>query len=104
MKRLFSGLIWCAFIAGGCQSPTVWNDAFRPDLGLPPHGEVVYVRPSYQYVVLKSPGPIQTGQEWTLTRQELSVGRIRVAGPRQGDYWTADILDGEPEVGDIIRP
>lgn len=88
----------------GCQKPDVWVDPFRVDLLLPPWGEVVYVRASYQYVVLKSSSTLRPGEEWELMREQRPVARVRTTGQRQGSFWAADILEGQPEVGDVIRP
>ncbi len=88
----------------GCRKPDVWRDPFRVDLLLPPWGEVVYVRATYQYVILKSASSLRPGEEWVLAREQVPVARVRITRQKQGTFWAADILEGQPEVGDVIRP
>lgn len=65
-------------------------------------GQVVRVRSAGQYVVIECGWPPPAGTEVALMRGGVEVGRARVTARRRGVFVTAEVLKGEPAVGDAI--
>jgi len=75
-----------------------------PELGLPPAGEVLYVNAAYQFVIMRCAGIPRQGTEYGLYRNRQEVARVRIGGQRRSTFWAADILEGQPQPGDIMKP
>lgn len=67
-------------------------------------GQVVRVRGAERYVVIECGWPPPAGTEVALMRGGAEVGRARVTARRRGVFVTAEMLKGEPAVGDAIGP
>lgn len=69
-------------------------------------GQVLTVNPRLRFVVLDyslSSLPV-LGDELNLWRGPSIVGRLKVSGPILNTTAVADIVSGEPQVGDLARP
>lgn len=66
---------------------------------------MVQVNPQWNFVVLDFQGqplPAQ-GAQRDVRRQGAKVGVVRVSEPARGRFAAADILQGEPRLGDTVR-
>jgi hypothetical protein len=95
-------LLSCALLlAGGC--------ATKPP-GLPPpatpprvQGTLIRVNRAAGLVVAECAILPSPGEEARVLRDDRAVGRIRFTPPARFPYMTADVLDGEPMVGDVFE-
>ncbi len=69
-------------------------------------GKVVRVNENARFAVLNFPLGIMPSpqQKLNVYRQGLKVGEVKVTGPQQEDNTVGDILAGEAQVGDELRP
>jgi hypothetical protein len=69
-------------------------------------GEVISVNTRLRFVVLDySLNALpEIGDRLLLTRDGASVGELRATGPIRNNTIAADILSGEPQLGDQARP
>ena len=69
-------------------------------------GQVLTVNPRLRFVVLdySLTGLPVLGDELDLWRGPSIVGRLKVSGPILNTTAVADIVSGEPQVGDLARP
>ena len=69
-------------------------------------GQVLTVNPRLRFVVLdySLAGLPRLGDELDLWRGPSIVGRLKVSGPILNTTAVADIVSGEPRVGDLARP
>jgi hypothetical protein len=69
-------------------------------------GKVVRVNQSARFAVLNFPLGIMPApqQKLNVYRQGLKVGEMKVTGPQQEDNTVGDIVAGEAQVGDELRP
>lgn len=76
--------------------------AARPaDLQL--SGKVIRVNAEQAYVLVECAVLPNAGEEARVLRGEHEVGRVRFSGPFSFPYATADVVEGQPMVGDRIR-
>jgi hypothetical protein len=68
-------------------------------------GKVTLRNAEHAFVVVDFGGQRQPAAGTTLTvwRAHQPVGRVRLTEPARGRFVTADILEGEPRVGDEVR-
>jgi hypothetical protein len=113
MRVLLAVMLLFALVLSGCarkkaaQAPTSASPhagtAAAPNLAL--GGVVSRVEPVARFVVLSFP-PDQMpaiDQHLTLYRHAAKVAEVKVSGPQRDNNIVADILKGEPEVGDEAR-
>ena len=69
-------------------------------------GKVMLVNPQGRYVVVSYPVGVvsELGQPLNVYRAGLKVGQLKITGPQRDVSVVADILDGECQVGDEVRP
>lgn len=66
-------------------------------------GKVLRYNAEHAYVVVECAVLPRQGEEATVFRGEIPVGRVRFGGKVSFPYATADLLSGSPAVGDRIR-
>jgi hypothetical protein len=71
-----------------------------------PNGKVAAVRPNLRFVVIgfqlsKLP---QIDQRMNVYRKNEKVGEVKITGPIRDQNIAADIVAGEVQVGDEVRP
>ena len=59
---------------------------------------------SGRYVLIKAPRGLPQGATLVVLRDGKPVGSVRVSGPRQPGWLSADIVEGDVKAGDIARP
>jgi hypothetical protein len=69
-------------------------------------GKVVSVNENARFAVLNFPVGLMAanGQQLYAYRRGLKVAEVKVTGPQQDDNTVADVVNGEVQVGDEIRP
>lgn len=69
-------------------------------------GQVLTVNPRLRFVVLdySLTGLPRLGEALDLWHGQSIVGRLKVSGPILNTTAVADIISGEPQVGDLARP
>ncbi len=80
-----------------------WMRDLDSDFLLSPTGEVLYINHEQSYVILQSTVMPQAHEEFRLFRNGEHVGRVRISERSRPPFVAADILEGVPESGDIIR-
>jgi hypothetical protein len=92
-------------LAGGCR--TAPPQARVPPVEPPPVlltiGHVLHVNAPRGYVVVQCGSLPSLGEEAKVFRGEQAVARLRISGPSQPPFVTADVLDGEPQAGDTVK-
>ena len=70
------------------------------------NGKVAYVNVPARFVVLNFPiGKIPAmDQKMTVYRQGQKVGEVKINGPQRDTNIVADIVSGEAQTGDEVRP
>jgi hypothetical protein len=68
-------------------------------------GKIVSTNPTGRFVIVSFPlGRMPpNGQRFSVYRQGLKMGEIRITGPQRDDNVVADIIAGDATVGDEIR-
>lgn len=91
-------------IASPNTSPVV-DDQLIVTLEQGMNGKVSSANPNLRFVVLTFPlGHVPAvGRHLSLYRRGLKVAEITVTGPQSEDNIVADVVAGEPEVGDEVR-
>lgn len=91
----------CVVLTSGCGRTA------QPDVG---HasvprvvGEVVFVHPELAYVIVRGRDLPPDKEQATLERSGASVGTVRFEGSRQAPFAAADVVEGQPRVGDQVR-
>ena len=74
-----------------------------PDMSLA--AKVISVNTVGRFVVLNFPAEQMPRLQQTLSlyRMGMKVAEVRVTGPQQENNIVADLLEGEPKVGDTVR-
>lgn len=74
-----------------------------PDLSLA--AKVVSINTVGRFVVLSFPADRlpKLGQTLFLYRSGLKVAEVKITGPQQENNIVADLVSGEPKVGDTVR-
>lgn len=87
------------WLAEGCATR-----APDPAEGLKPRysGIVTRVRPAERYVLIECGWTPPPGTELVLTRGGILTGRARATARRRGCFVTAEILEGDPAIGDAM--
>jgi len=67
-------------------------------------GRVQYVNSELDYVVLKCDANAIIGSAWGVYRGNSLVGQVKVTPKQMGEFLIADIMSGDPLVGDSVRP
>ena len=86
--------------------PTATSEGVIPaapaggDSGYP----VVRKGASGRYVLIKAPRGLPPGATLVVLRDGKPVGSVRVSGPRQPGWLSADIVEGDIKPGDFARP
>jgi hypothetical protein len=118
MRVLFTGFLLLA-LASGCASRKIAPAAYGHLSGTytnttnrlivtpenPLVGTVVRVNSEARFVVLNFPiGQMpKFGQSFSVYRQGLKVGELRITGPQRDDDTIADIVVGDAAVNDTAR-
>ena len=91
----------CAMLNVGCgqTAQPAAGQAFVPRVV----GEVVFVHPELAYVIVRGRDLPPGEEQATLERSGASIGRVRFEGPRQAPFAAADVVEGQPRVGDRVR-
>jgi hypothetical protein len=66
-------------------------------------GRIVRVNEKLGYVLIEGGGRLAPGQQAIALREGAPVARLRISHPRLRHFFSADIEDGEPRVGDVVR-
>jgi hypothetical protein len=122
MRILLTGLILGALVISGCahKSPNRPignfenalpgnNSTNRQNLTITQEfvlvGKIVTANPTGRFVIVTFPlGRMPAnGQRFSVYRQSLKVGEIRITGPQRDDNVVADIAAGDATVGDEVR-
>lgn len=87
--------------AGGCATPPTPV----PPPPAPPRvqGTLIRVNSAAGLVVAECAILPSPGEEARVLRDDRAVGRIRFTPPARFPYMTADVLDGQPMVGDVFE-
>ena len=115
-KILLFAILLVALLAPGCSwfphrqaakpavKPAVVAPAIvTPDMSLA--AKVISVNTVGRFVVLNFPADKMPRLQQTLFlyRMGMKVAEVRVTGPQQENNIVADLLEGEPKVGDTVR-
>lgn len=114
--RKFIGILGCAILLAGCAShkavpkpapakPAASKPVITPDFQ--PVGKVARVNPDGQFVILSfSPGDLpKTEARLNVYHNGLKAAVVKVDSKWQiGNDTAADIVTGEVQVGDEVRP
>ena len=86
-------------VSGPSAKPVI-----QPDLQL--SGQVAMVNSGARFVVITfSGGTVPTiGQRLIIFRNGAKVGEVKVTGPQHENDTVADIISGDPQLHDEIRP
>jgi starvation-inducible outer membrane lipoprotein len=71
--------------------------------GLELGGKVIRVNREQRYIVAECAVLPNSSEEARVFRGEHEVGRVRFSGPFSSPYAVADVVEGQPVVGDRIR-
>jgi hypothetical protein len=66
-------------------------------------GRVLRVNEKLGYVLIEGAGRFATGQDAIVFRDGQAVGRVKISAPRQRPYYSADIEEGDLQVGDVVK-
>jgi hypothetical protein len=92
--------VGCRAPAAGSRAPTA--DAVSREVTFT-LGVVRQVRSAMGYVVLECVSLPLQGERVTVYRHGVPAAHLQVNGPVRMPYAAADILDGNPEVGDKVK-
>lgn len=89
----------------GEQATTITNSTPVITPSTEKSGKVAMVNEAARFVVLSFPiGEVATnGQKLEVLRNESKIGEVKVTGPQRENNTVADILSGEPKVGDEVK-
>jgi hypothetical protein len=96
--------------AGAGRSASTSGNTDRSKLIVTPSsgvaGTVTFVNTNARYVVISYPVGVlpEIGRRLSVYRGGLKVGEIRVSGPQRDVNTVADIVAGEAQLGDEVRP
>ncbi|MCX6998374.1 MAG: hypothetical protein NTV49_15135 [Kiritimatiellaeota bacterium] len=99
-------------LAPGCRAPrpaapdrsaSAGSPAPGPELARFFPGEVELVNASQRYVVVRAKGLRSASDQAIVLRGSNEVARLLITGPARPPRWTADVLSGDPRVGDRVR-
>jgi hypothetical protein len=68
-----------------------------------PAARITHVNLGDKYVILKCEKRPQTGEDARIYRNGEQVGIVRFVSSRRGQYIVADIVEGQPQRGDIAQ-
>ena len=103
-------MLLVTFCLSGCSSLHSTNSAAKnstgivtPDLALA--AKVVSVNEVGRFVVLNFPHDQlpKLQQTMFLYRAGLKVAEVKITGPQQEDNVVADLVSGDPNIGDTVR-
>lgn len=98
------GLVSCRTVSpADALGHPEWVRELDADFPLSPSGEVLYINREHAYVILRSAVMPSAQEELNLYRDGERVGRVRVTERSRPPFSAADIIEGEPEPGDVIR-
>lgn len=120
---LIASLVWTAGLCGCATpvapsptSPVIDNRSDQEDAAAstsseaqeapagPGIGTIVRVNETDRYVIVNCRRLPSQGEEAKVIRNEWQAGTIRFAGPSHRPFASADIVTGQPEVGDLVLP
>lgn len=92
--------------ANGSVSAAATNAPYAVTLGSDLVGEITSVNGKGNFVVLQFPVGVMAppGAALSVYRDGVKVGQVKVTGPQRDTYTVADILRGECQAGDQVRP
>jgi hypothetical protein len=110
-----TGILLCLLLVSGCAgfkprprpvetAPAVEPSAIPMNFGVTT-GRIAVVNPQFRFVVVDFGGQRAPaiGATLKLYREDKPVGSVRLTTPVRGQFITADVVDGEPRVGDEVR-
>jgi hypothetical protein len=102
-KVAYLPLILAGFALGtGCAVFTR-GTAPEADVFIRPTGTVIKVDPHQHFVVFESPFRFRAEQHVFAIRNERRVARLVVHEQSRPPFYVADIIEGRPEVDDLIE-
>jgi hypothetical protein len=114
MKKLsLFAILLVALVAPGCSwfkhgktaapAATAPKTIVTPDMSLA--AKVVSVNTVGRFVILNFPADKmpKVGQTMFLYRAGMKVAEVKIAGPQQENNIVADLVSGDPQVGDMVR-
>jgi hypothetical protein len=105
-------MLLCALAAAGCakkKAPGASAGAAAGKAVVTPAinvmGRVSTLNVDGRFVVLNFPGGKMPAQDQRLAvyRRDVKVAEVKITGPQRESNVVADIVSGEPEVGDEVR-
>jgi hypothetical protein len=109
---LIMAMLLCALAVTGCakkKAPGASAGAAAGKAIVTPEnnvmGRVGTLNLDARFVVLNFPGGKMPAQDQRLTvyRRDVKVAEVKITGPERAGNVVADIVSGEPEVGDEVR-
>ncbi len=69
-------------------------------------GRVAFVNSGARFAVIDfyASGMPENGQQLAVFRNDQKVGEIKISGPNRDHNTVGDIVAGEAQVGDLVRP
>ncbi|NCC51663.1 MAG: hypothetical protein EOM20_10650 [Spartobacteria bacterium] len=93
--------------AGGCRStsraPAIPGEPKEPIYRLLPTAHIIRVNQKHNYVILACTVLPSPGEQGKVYRNDSEVADILVTRYRQGAHVTAEIRQGAPETGDLVK-
>ena len=112
MRILILAMLFCALAATGCakkKGPGASAGASAGKAVVTPEktvmGRVATLNAVGHFVVLNFPAGNMPAQDQRLLvyRRDVKVAEVKITGPQRAENVVADIVSGEPEVGDEVR-
>jgi hypothetical protein len=103
-------ILWIAAVGltvAGCRGPRATAPAANPAIARPVKtavGRIASVNPKLRYVVIGFQSVPAVDTRMGVYRSNLKVAEVRITQPQGNNLTTADIIAGECQVGDEVRP
>ena len=108
-RSLRMGFIWCvgfalgAVVSGCAVVAPVDTNAGRLRGATSFVGTIIHVNVHHRYVIIQSRVLLHPGDEANVYAGQQRVGRVRASVSRRSPFVVADIVEGRPEVGHVVR-
>jgi hypothetical protein len=66
-------------------------------------GRVLHVNTNYNYVILQCGSLPSTAEEAKVYREDAVVARLKISGFDRFPFVAADVIDGRPRKGDVVK-
>jgi hypothetical protein len=103
-------ILWTAAIGltvAGCRGPRATAPAAAPASAKPVRtlvGRIASVNPKLRYVVISFQSVPALDTRLNVYRANLKVAEVSITRPQQNNLTAADIITGECQIGDEVRP